>query len=81
MIYTSAGEIPAVRSGVLIHAGTRVILKSVQTSWDFENGDRLTIRGTIPVVGLGPEEPFLFEKFSASPVDGQKFIIDAFGAC
>lgn len=51
-------------SSISLPQGTRIHVEDIKTWWDFENGDRLFITGTLALEGK--EQPFAFEEYSAT---------------
>lgn len=59
--------------------GTQFHIDLVETWWDFENGHRLTIRGTLPIDNR--EQQFIFERFFTTEPDAKLFVQRAFTPC
>ena len=60
-----------------IPKGTRLKIDTIETWWDFENGDRMTIRGS--VLFDSQETSFSFERFTSS--DATSYIQKIISPC
>ena len=76
----TARPAPSLANAFRINPGTPLTIDSVTTQWDFENGNKLTVRGSIAVID-GITREFIAVVHSSKELDAKVFVTEVFAPC